>query len=176
MGETLKAGIVGAIVLFIWSMVSWMYLPWHYDTIHSFKDEKAITDVIQAQVTESGVYSYPAMTKDAKPQAVAPQIFASVSLRGTNASMVIPMIISFITQLITALLVGWMLSKTHLSYVRRVLFVTIFGLAGAIASKIPLWNWFGFDSMFTLVNIADVVISWFLAGIFMALVCGRQYS
>ena len=34
---SIKAGILGGIIVFMWGMVSWMVLPWHTSTIVSFR-------------------------------------------------------------------------------------------------------------------------------------------
>lgn len=168
----LKASILGGIVLFIWSAISWMALPWHMTTIHGFTDEKAVATVIQSNATQSGMYMLPAMQQNGTLKnpdlAKGPMVFTAVRLQGMQASMAIPMIISFITQVIAAFFVAWLLTKTSLNYFGRVGFVLMFAIATAIATQVPYWNWFGFDTQFTLVEMADIVIGWFFAGLVMA--------
>lgn len=170
MKSCILSAILGAIVLFMWGYVSWMVLPWHSMAMHSFKDEKAVTQTIQNNIDQSGVYSIPAVqTKASGEMPTGPMIFTSVSLKGMPASMTMPLIISFVTQLIGTLLVAWMLSKTAgIGYIRRLGFVFVFALAAAVVTQLPAWNWFGFDTMFTLVSMADLIIGWLLAGIVMA--------
>ena len=48
-----KAGILGGLILFVWSMISWMVIPWHTKTLHSFTSETAITQSIQANAPQA---------------------------------------------------------------------------------------------------------------------------
>lgn len=199
MVKIIKAGIVGGIILFIWSAISWMTLPWHQSTMHEFVDVKAVSKVIHSNSTTSGIYMFPAHAQPedqtaakvegnkpakasptkhtAKTEEVKaePMIFAAVTLEGMPTTMGKAMGISLAAQMIAAFLVSWMLMQTKgLSYFRRIGFVAVFGLAAGIVSHLPYWNWLGFDLQFTLVQMGDLVISWFLAGLAIAKICKRQ--
>jgi hypothetical protein len=173
----IKAGILGGIVLFIWSAISWMVLPWHEQTIHSFKSGQAVVHAIKANVEKSGIYFFPAMHPEAIESNMEitqpatghePMIFASVHLEGMP-SMAMSMVIGFINAIVAALLVAWLLTKaTGLNYIGRVGFVVVFALAAGIITDIPAWNWFRFDMQYTLVMLADMLIGWFFAGLVMA--------
>ncbi len=168
----IKAGILGGIVLFIWSAVSWMVLPWHMMTIHSFSDNNAVAQSIQANAPTSGIYLLPSpqdydKSKDQAPQ--GPMVFSAVHLEGMSPSMWKQMGIGLVSQIISAFFVAWLLFKTKgLGYIRRVAFVVVFALAASIATDVPYWNWFAFDTQYTLVQMADLLIGWFFAGIVMA--------
>ena len=55
MSNCVKGGILGAVILFVWGFLSWMVLPWHADSMHTFKDETAIAQSIQANASKSGI-------------------------------------------------------------------------------------------------------------------------
>lgn len=172
MNTYIKAGLLGGIILFVWSFISWMLLPWHTVTLNNFKDEKVVAESISANVSQSGMYLMPAHMD--KQQANSdttkrPFVFASVRTEGMPVSMNISMLLSLITQVIAAIFVAWLLSKTRgLNYYQRVVFVVIFALAAGVVTEIPYWNWFGFDPYYTLVSIADLLIGWFFAGLVLA--------
>ncbi|HEX4044057.1 MAG TPA: hypothetical protein VHZ76_00135 [Gammaproteobacteria bacterium] len=185
MSTCIKAGILGGIVLFIWSAVSWMALPWHEQTIHSFKDGQAVVNTMMANVSKSGIYFFPSIhpeTTDsgleikqppAASQAQEPMVFASIHLEGMQP-MWLSMIIALAYSIVAACFVAWMLSKTAgLNYIGRVAFVVSFALAAALITSLAGWNWLRFDIQYTLVMIADMLIGWFLAGLVMAKVCKR---
>ena len=112
--------------------------------------------------------------KEAQTAASKPLIFASVHLEGLSPSMGIPMLIGLISQIIAATFVGWLLTRTTgLGFIGRVSFVMIFALAASIVTYGPYWNWFAFDTRYTLVCIADLLIGWFLAGLILAKFCKR---
>lgn len=164
--------ILAGIVLFIWGAVSWMVLPWHSQTIHDFPNSQAIL----SSLTQSGMYISPSPSHYQEQTNTPSQtiVFASVQ-REQPTSMVLPLLISLGTQIIAAIFVYWMLSlTTGLSYIGRLFFVVVFGLAAGLVTHVPYWNWFGFDMYFTLTQLADLVIGWFLAGLIMAgFYCGR---
>lgn len=167
------AGILGGIILFIWSAISWMALPWHMTTLHSFKDEKAVSELVQSNTSISGIYVLPFMSQNGQAKdaqtAKGPMIFASVHQEGMSRAMTLPMIISLITQIIAACFVAWMVSKTdRLNYFGRVVFVVVFAFAAGLVVDMPYWNWFGFDANYTLVQMSDLLIGWFLAGLVLA--------
>ena len=174
MKACIKAGILGGIIVFLWGAISWMVLPWHMTTLHSFSDEKAVADVILSNTPQSGMYILPMMGAQQETTVQKPFLFASIVTEGIPYSMAIPMIIGLIMQIITAILIAWMLTKTSgLSYVERVGFVVIFALAAGIVTYGMSWNWYGFSTDYTLIAFADLLIGWFFAGLVLAKLCKR---
>ena len=173
----IKGGIVAGIILFLWGTFSWMVLPWHHTTLNAFKDEQAVSDIIVANVAQSGMYVLPVsqMQGTQDKQESMPLIFASIHTEGMPVSMMGNIVIGFIGQLIAAIFVGWLLTKTSgLSYFGRVWFVLIFALTAGIITEVPYWNWFAFDSMYTGVMIADLLIGWLFAGLILAKICVKK--
>lgn len=168
-------GLLGGLILFIWGAVSWMVLPWHMQTLHSFKNEAAIIQAVKTNATESGIYFLPLQRMGAQPsQMQGPLVFASVKQEGMN-SMVPSLIKGLIAAFIAAFLVTWMVMQAvNLGYFGRLIFVIIFALAGSVLTHFEYWNWFYFASDFTLVEIVDVLIGWFLAGLIIAGVAKRR--
>lgn len=178
--KAIKAGLVGGIILFIWGYVSWMVLPWHMATLHGFTVEKAVSQSIKSNAPTSGIYLLPIMHhQESNATAAAPEepnqepiVFASVNLQGMHPSMAGHIVISFFTQFVAACLVAWLLLRAYgSSYLGRLCFVVIFALAAGTVTHVPYWNWFGFDLQYTLIEFADLLIGWFLAGLVMAKLC-----
>ena len=60
MGKQLALGsILGAIVLFVWSAIAWMLIPWPGAPLRSFTNEDAVTQAIVANAPQSGNYLLP---------------------------------------------------------------------------------------------------------------------
>ena len=59
MARIITAGVVGAIVYFIWGMLAWMAIPLHTPTIQALPAEAAVTDALTSQDLETGVYVIP---------------------------------------------------------------------------------------------------------------------
>lgn len=178
MARVLVGAILGSIILFVWSAISWMALPWHMQTMHSFKNDTAIVEVIKANADKSGVYFLPAPSSQQQnsmnTEMKGPFVLAAVQFENMPA-MTHPLGIQFIMELVTAFLACCLLAKTKgLGYFGRFGFIFKFSLAIAIMSYVPYWNWFGFSTDYTLVGMADIIISWFLAGIIMAAIVKGQ--
>jgi hypothetical protein len=79
------------------------------------------------------------------------------------------LIVQILIQMASALLLTWLLLQTSgLSYARRVLFLAVAGLAASVIADLPNWNWWGFSGAYTVVNLIDYTITWFLAGLVIA--------
>lgn len=169
-------GLLGGIILFAWGAISWMVLPWHMKTLHGFTDEASVVQVIKTNATQSGIYFLP-LKESEHAQSTGPLVFASINQEGMP-SMTPSLIRGFLSSVIAALLVTWMLLQTtgRLNYFGRVIFVIVFACAGSILTHFTYWNWFYFASDFTLVEIADALIAWLLAGLVLAKIASPKMS
>lgn len=165
----IKSGVLAGVVLFLWGVFSWLVLPWHRETLHHFIDGGAVSDVLASNALQSGIYLSPMGMSASMGQVKQAYIFASVHLQGAPSSMVTSMLVSLLTQLLAAILIAYLLSKTSgLSYPKRVKFVLLFALAAAVVTYVPYWNWFCFDTGYTVVEIADLLVGWLFAGLVLA--------
>ena len=185
MGKVFFGGIVGSIIVLIWGFISWAVLPWHDTIFEKFQDEEFVATVIKENVQKDGVYIIPSMNTEQThltPEALkesllqekealkqGPFVYAQVKLDGRDPSSMGTYGFSFLTQFVGAMLICWLLLQAKdLHYFGRLYFVTLVGLLIGILAFIPNWNWLGAPLHFTLIMIADMVISWFLAGIVLA--------
>jgi len=175
MGKQLALGsILGAIVLFVWSAIAWMLIPWPGTPLRSFKNEDAVTQAIVANAAQSGNYLLPngdkSMTAEQEKQmtdkmAKGPIVFASVRLEPFN-SMAKPLVIQFLTQFVVALLATVLLLQTSgLSRSGRIAFVTAIGVIIFVGGHVDEWNWWSFSNAYMLMQFGALVIGWFLASL-----------
>src|SRR5947208_14331794 len=110
--------VLGAIVLFAWSAVAWMFIPWPGEPFRTFTNEQAVIDAIKANAPQSGNYLLPnepkrtpgmtdAQYKAAEQAAMeqgarGPMIFAVVRLGPMG--MAKPLVVQFLTDIVLALL------------------------------------------------------------------------
>ncbi|HZS48714.1 MAG TPA: hypothetical protein VFC63_26820 [Blastocatellia bacterium] len=176
----IKGTVLGGLVLFVWSAISWMVLPWRTWTMHGFSDEKTITQAIKTSVPQNGIYLLPAeqdtsaMSPEQKKAAEenmmnqmmnGPMIFASVRL-GPMRPFGLSLGIQVLGQMVGAFLATLLLLNTSIqSYGKRLLFVLGIALSIAIMGNIENWNWWSFSTIYTLQQMADVLIGWFFAGL-----------
>ena len=64
MGKQLVLGsVLGAIVLFVWSAIAWMLIPWPGEPLRTFTNEDAVAQAIKANAPRSGNYLLPNESK-----------------------------------------------------------------------------------------------------------------
>ena len=176
MGKGLFRGtLLGAIVVFVWMMVSWMVIPWHCSVLNGFKDNAQVSAAILENTGGSGIYLLPNMCDKEHMDTLAesmkegPVVFAVVKREGFNIASAAPYILAFIIQLIGAFLATYLLLLGKLEgYWKGVWFVTLIGLTVGVLGSLPNWNWWSFPIGFVGVEILDLVIAWFLAGLVIA--------
>jgi hypothetical protein len=175
--------ILGGLVAFVWSSISWEVLPWHEKPILSFQNDEEVSAVIRSHTVKSGVYILPGgppmetMTSEQKKAAQAtlmekmqkgPVMFAAVRREGFG-SYAKGLVIQLLSLMAAAFLLTWLALQTSgLSYGKRVLFLGVVGLAAGVITELPNWNWWGFSGSYTLVMIADATLTWLIAGLVIA--------
>lgn len=170
MAKTLiKGALLGGIVLFFWSFLSWTVLPWHTATMHPFTDEAAVVDALKANAPSSGVYVYPTEKATPEQAKAGPTVFLSYCTNGFD-SMVMPLILNFLLQVLIAGLVTALLFRTRglKTYWGRVAFVTLAAFTAGVVCFLPPWIWFHFAADYTLVMLADLTVSGFVLGLVLA--------
>jgi hypothetical protein len=183
--------LLGSIVLFIWSALAWMIIPWPGDPLRSFTNPDAIEQAIKTNAPQSGNYLLPnevkrtsGMTdeqyKKASEEAMnrmtrGPMIFASVRLEPMG-SMGRYLAIGFLTQFVAALLATFLLMQTcGLSYKCRVVFVTLIGVIIFVGGHVDEWNWWSFSNSYMVMQLGAIVIGWLLASfVISAVVRGKS--
>jgi hypothetical protein len=174
--------LLGGLVAFVWSSVSWEIIGWHEKSMLTFQKDDEVSAVISSHAPQDGVYILPGMSTEGmapeqKKKAQAdtmekmqkgPIMFAAVRRNGFG-SYARTLIIQFLSLLAAAFLLTWMLLQTSgLSYARSVAFLAVAGLTASVIVDLPNWNWWGFSGTFTAVNLADATITWLIAGLVIA--------
>jgi hypothetical protein len=182
MGKQLALGsILGAIVLFVWSAIAWMLIPWPGEPLRGFTNDDAVTQAITANAPRSGNYLLPNVAKRTPGMtdqqyaaaqkgmedrmARGPMIFAAVRLEPFG-SMAKPLVIQFFTQLVVAVLATLLLLQTSgLSRSGRFAFVTAIGVIIFVGGHVDEWTWWSFSNAYMLMQFGAIVIGWLLAAL-----------
>ena len=178
-----KGALFGGLALFVWSTISWMVLPWHNATLNTFTNEDEVARVLKANTSGRGIYFYPGehhtpgMTPEQQKRAeeavmdkmkTGPLLFVSFDDRGMS-SMTRPMVTGVLLQILGALVLTLIVVRCRESgFWERVIIVVLVVLAAGILCFLPLWNWFGFATNYTLVAVMDLLIAGFLSGLVIA--------
>ncbi len=182
MTRIIIAGVLGAIVYYIWGMLVWMVIPLHTPTMARLADEVIVTDALKEQNLETGVYVYPwsdnpddmknAESDFMKNHHAGP--IYSIYYQQTGAVPMDARVLTggFVIDLLAAMLAACLLSSVSIdagrSYARRVGFVIGLGIFVALIGHATYWNWMYFPTDYTIAFMIDVVIGWTLAGLVIA--------
>ncbi|MFC1564892.1 hypothetical protein ACFL6G_08135 [candidate division KSB1 bacterium] len=167
------AGFLGAVVIFVWTVISHLVLPFHDMTISEIPNEDAVMEVLKDNIEDTGVYYYPGKSQAdstyTQKLAEGPRIPFMVYREEGGAEMTpSQFVFSFLFNFIAATIVAWMLSLTSdnklMRYGQRVLFVTFFGVFVAVISDLMMWNWMYFPMSYIIITAYDNVLTWALAG------------
>ena len=170
----IKGALIGGLVAFVWTNISWMVLPWHMATISGFSNEAPIAEALKNNITESGLYILPwttdksekAMVEHNQKMESGPYAFMVVYPDGVKFNMTTMMLFGLLSNILIALMLTYLLTKTkRLSYLQKVGFVKMVAVAGALVIVVPNLIWWQFPLAYTLVTIVDTALTWGFAGL-----------
>ena len=167
----LLAGLAAGIAMFVWSSFAHLATPLGMIGISTLPDESVTVGNLASAIGEKGgLYLFP-MNGGSSPSssaATAPGGFLVFNPQ-TSTSMQPPaknLIIEFLTELAEGLIAAWLLAQTALTaYAARVGFVAAIGLAAAITTNIPYWNWYTFPLAYTFGYGLTEFIAYVFAGL-----------
>ncbi len=180
-------GVLGAVVLFVWSFLYWVVLSERLLPYNHMTDEGAVMDVLWENLPETGVYWFPMPQHD--PDATADEKQAAMEAfeashregplgtviyhkDGREAMAPSTLVKGFVIEFVSALLASILLCCAcgRKGYAARAAFVFGLGLFAAVSVHLIAWNFMLNPMGFTLLKIGDTIIGWFLAGLVIAAV------
>ena len=185
--KILLAGILGGIVMFIWTSIAHMALPLGEAGIREIPNESAALSTMQSNIGENtGLYIFPGLgvSKDASRQEKSEAMKHMSEKMAANPSGILmyhapgrpfalgkSLGIEFGTELLESILVVFLLAQTRIgSFPGRVGFVLVAGILAAISTNVSYWNWYGFPGVYTASYMLIQVIGFLCVGIVAALV------
>jgi hypothetical protein len=190
MKRIILAGVVGGIVMFIWTSVAHMFTPLGEMGIREMHNESAVLDALKTNLGEDrGLYVYPGMglgpdaTSDQKREAMKKMgeklsqnpsgILMYNPLRPLNMPKMLGR--EFGKELLLALLAVFLLAQTRIvSFVGRVGFVTVVGLIAASSTNVSYWIWYAFPKRYTAAYMLIDIIAFLLVGVVAALIFPKR--
>jgi hypothetical protein len=180
MKKNLLAAILGGVIFFIWSAAVHMNPLTGPMGLSMLNDkEAAVLAALNENVQQPGLYFFPGMdmsqhmTKEEEAAWTAkykagPSGLLLVQPKGGDPMMTSQLVVSFVSNLLCALLAAFILASTVGSFARRVAIVASLGLFSWLAISIPQWDWYEFPFTFVMLDAINQVIGWTLAGLLMA--------
>ena len=189
--KVLLAGILGGIVMFIWTSIAHMFLPLGEAGISEIQNESAVLGAMQSNIgDQTGLYIFPGpgVGKNATRQEKNEAMKRMVEKMAANPSGILMyhapgrpfalgkwLGIEFATELVEAILVVFLLAQTTIaSFAGRVGFVLLAGILAAIATNVSYWNWYGFPCVYTASYVFTQIIGFLCVGIVAAFVLPKR--
>jgi hypothetical protein len=179
------AGLLGAIVMFVWQFVAHMALPIGEMGFRQPLNEDVVLQAVATGLPTPGIYFLPSLSPDkmndkaavkawTDKAAKSPFVWAVVNPPTPGLANMTPQLGGqFVTNLLGALLVAFVLSATAWGFGLRVIGALVFGVFGWLLNIVPLWNWYRFPTDYMIGNLLEQGIGWLLAGIAIAWWLGR---
>jgi hypothetical protein len=176
-----KGALAGGITVLLWCLVSWMILPWHQ--FSDLKNELEFSGAVTSSVIGRGVYILPnmpsIMDKDSlnnyqEKKLRGPTGILFVSPHGaTNFSL--SMFLFLGGTFFVAVLFSCLINLTSgLSVYQKAIFASLAAMTGGSVTLFPFWVWWQFPTVWTLVQIVDLGVGWFLGGLAIAKFSGSS--
>jgi hypothetical protein len=172
------AGILGGIVMFVWSAIAHMATPLAYTGISKMQNEKAVLDGFKQGIgKDEGLFFFPwtdpkdpkAMEKEVVLMKTEPSGILIYHPPGADTDMTPMLVKEFAKEVAQSLLAALLLGLTALTgYFVRVGFVTLVGVFAALGADTSYWIWYGFPLSYTLAVIAMQLIGVIAAGLVIA--------
>ena len=182
MNKVLLGGLAGGIILYVWSLFAWIFIPpLHGPSLHEIPNEEAVIAMLKPELSSKAVYAFPHNPGMSADQAAknawtekmkrGPGGMIIYDPAGTDPMMAGSMVIGLILDLCSALIVAWLLARSTAvssSYMSRVAFCGMFAIFATFFNYLTMWNWMGFPGDFTTGLIIDALLAWILAGLAIA--------
>jgi len=185
----LLAGILGGVVMFVWSFVAHELLPIGEMGVKTIPNEDAVTTALQSNLGDNpGFYVFPSggftpgMSGEEKKAAMkkAEEQMAS----GAGGLLIYRpkrifnfpkrLGIEFATEVLESLLAVFLLAQTGIrGFGGKVGFILIAGILAAITTNVPYVNWYGFPKDYALGYMTTQIVGFLLVGIVAGLMIKR---
>jgi hypothetical protein len=180
MKKVLLPGILGGLLVFVWSAFAHMVLPIGQMGLKTIpNNEDAVLTAMKNNIQQPGLYFMPGYDMGRKPTEAEQTAFMAKYEAGPTAFLVYnptgesvmspgQLIRQALFQILGGLIAAFIISTTVASLTMRGIMVALMGLFAWLAFGAPHWNWYRFPAAFTIGEGLDRVIGWLLGGLLIA--------
>lgn len=185
MKKVLLPGILGGLLVFIWSAIAHMVLPIGEMGLKSIpQNEDALLSAMKSNIQEPGLYFMPGIEMGKKPTTEQQSAWQAKYEAGPTALLVYhptgekamspgQLLRQLLFDVLCGLIAAFVVSLTVASLGMRALAVTLMGVFSWLSISVPHWNWYRFPGAFTIGEAIDGVIGWLLGGLLIAWLAQR---
>jgi hypothetical protein len=175
------AGLLGGFAMFMWMSLAHVVLPIGETGVQEIANEPAVLGAMRAALGEkSGLYLFPgfglgpdatSQEKNAAMQQYDQKLAANPSgllvyhPPGQTGLTARRLVTEFLTELLEAFLVVFLLAQTRLEgFGARLAFVTVAGVLASLGTNVSYWNWYGFPANYTVVYMLTQIVGFVCVG------------
>jgi hypothetical protein len=179
------AGLLGAIVFFIWGFVAHTLLPIGNMGMKMATVEEPILAALHENLPGEGVYLVPGLAPEKMSDEAAQKAYSENAKANSYAfiayqpvgkdglQMTDNLVKQFASNFLAALVVAFVLGLGAFGFAKRVFIATALGVFAWLTLAVPQWNWYRFPLDFAIGSLIEQVIGWLLAGMAIAFWLGR---
>ena len=184
MKKTIIASVVGGILIFAWSFLSWPVLNLHKAANKYTPNNAAIMENLKANLSEEGGYMLPGLPETALKEDHEKMMkegngkpWASIqyhnAAESTEKDMMMNMIRALLVNIVMIMLFCWILGKMNMAGFGTIfmssLYMGLIIFLGSSYSNNIWYKWFDIMAYFT-----DALISWALVGLWLGWYLGKK--
>jgi hypothetical protein len=175
--KILLAALLGGLAMFIWSFVVHSVLPIGEAGISTLPNEEIVLKSLKENIPEKGFYFFPGMIEGTDEDTwmekykAGPVGIMMIHPAGREPMMPSQLLLELLSDIIVLIIAGFLLSKALdklPSFGSRVFFILLIGVIPFLVADFSYWNWYGFPAVYSLGQLTDQVIGFFLAGLIAA--------
>ncbi len=172
-GKLMLGVLLTALVVFFWSGISHMLLPWWEASYGGFSNEADVSTALMQNTDADGIYFLPDIEPGdeagAQRMATGPMAFVVLTRGGMDPASPRPYILQFVFNIvIAAFLARLFVCIGPQAFSVRLRMVVVIAVIAGLMTHMPYWAWYGFAGTFTLVSMVDIAVGWFLGGLVLA--------
>lgn len=187
MKKPILAALLGGLVVFVWGTISHLVLPLGQAGVSVIRPESepVVLATMKASMPERALYIFPGMKPSgatdedrrlwqerhkAGPAGIVAMNPKPTGNFGTWLGM------EYAGNALAALMASLVMLRVpvELGLLRRAGLVSLFGLFETFDIDLSQWNWYGFPTPYLTAQAIDHTIGWFLGGLAIAWICGRE--
>jgi len=175
------AGLLGGVAMFMWMSLAHVVLPLGEVGVQEIQNEPVVLSAMHDALGEkSGLFVFPAtgagpnatnQEKNAAMQHYDEKLAANPSgllvyhPPGETGLTARRLVTEFLTELLEAFLVVFLLAQTQISsFGGRLAFVSVAGVVASLGTNTSYWNWYGFPANYTVVYILTQIVGFVCVG------------
>ena len=181
MMRILIGGVLGGIAIFFGSFITHMLTPLGAAGVNSVPSDDTVQRCLKANMPAAdGLYFFPAIDMSKmNDQAVQAEWMARNKQGGgliiyhpNGSPELSPKLFlgELASNILIALIAAFIVSLTSVSFVQRVVMVTLLGVLAWGSISLSYWNWYAYPRNYILAEGVDQIFGWLLCGIVLALV------